>query len=1246
MPHSRRSGRVRVAAERLEARQLLAAGPYLWPVGAEIRANSYTTSTQSDVSAAIDANGNFVLAWTSSGDQDGSLDGVYAQRYNSIAAPLGSEFRVNSFTTGGQRHAAVAMDPAGDFVVVWESGRDGSGDGVYAQRYNALGAPQGAEFRVNTYTTNEQYLPSVAMDDNGNFVVAWASYAQEAGSFSSYGIYAQRYNAAGTAQGGEFHVNIFTSNGQSRPSVAMDAAGNFLVTWQSFIQEGVVFGTGYGIYGRRYTAAGVAQGTEFLVNAFTTGDQRFPSAAMDASGNFVVTWQDEGVFGADGQDGAGPGIRARRFNSSGAAQGGEFGVNSYTTGAQATPSAAMNSSGECAITWESNAQDGSGYGVYARRYDAAGAAQGNEFRVNSFTSGDQRSSAAVIGANGDLILAWSGAGASDDAGVYARAYATFGPATAATVGDRVWNDTNGNGIQDPGENGISGAAVELDNAAGAVVANAVTDASGHYSFTALAGATVSLHFSLVSGFTFTLANHGSDDEFDSDADRGTGTTAALVVGTAGTSNNSVDAGLTLPASITGVVFFDRDGDASIGTVEERLSGFEIFLDFDNDGFPDANEPLTASNSNGGYAFVNLLAGTYRVVVIDQDAWTEPVIPPLTITGPGAIPLNLPVRTNAHDTTSVQQGTEFSVSPVPGHQTQLVERPAVAMDDNGDAVVAWSTYLPTGGGLWGVYVQRYNAAGAAQGSAFRISAPSGLKRGASVAMDANGNFVVAWTSSYGQDGSADGVYAQRFNAAGVLQGSEFRVNTYTTSSQTLGQVAMDPAGDFVVVWNSYGQDGSNAGIYAQRYNALGTPQGGEIPINSYTTGSQTSPSVTMDAAGNFVVTWNGAGAGDDEGVYARRYSAAGVAQGAAFSVNTVTSGSQINPRVAADSAGEFVVAWNSFGEDGPLSAIEVRRYNAAGIAQGAPFRVNTFTTNNQSGTTVAMNGAGDFLVSWQTYGQDGDGTGVFAQRYNLAGVPQGGEFRVNGVTTNNQSDPAVAFDAAGRCLVVWTNSATRRIAAQKYATLIRPAVTASQIVWQNAPQRIEFTFDQDVSASLASADLVLENLSTSTTIPTSSILTSWNPSTRTGTFAFPALSNGGSLPDGNYRATLLSAGISNTAGTTLVADRAFSFFALAGDTNHDHSVDVSDLGILATNWQGTGKNFSEGDFNYDGMVDVSDLGILATNWQKSLPPASSATQALSGGTRSPTAGTAPPFNPVSLPRRSDRATLVSDVGLVT
>jgi uncharacterized repeat protein (TIGR01451 family) len=84
----------------------------------------------------------------------------------------------------------------------------------------------------------------------------------------------------------------------------------------------------------------------------------------------------------------------------------------------------------------------------------------------------------------------------------------------------------------------------------------------------------------------------------------------------------------------------------------------------------------------------------------------------------------------------------------------------------------------------------------------------------VASDASGAFVIAW-QGYGQ-GDAYGVYAQRYHSDGTPDGGEFQVNTYTTNSQTGPSAAMDVDGDLVVAWQSYGQDGSGYGVYAQRY----------------------------------------------------------------------------------------------------------------------------------------------------------------------------------------------------------------------------------------------------------------------------------------------------------------------------------------------------------------------------------------------------------------------------------------------
>src|SRR5262245_27928288 len=75
------------------------------------------------------------------------------------------EFRVNTYTAGDQSDASVAMDSSGNSVVVWQSqAQDGSYSGIFGQRYSGEGTPVGSEFPVNSYTTGFQGSPSAAMD--------------------------------------------------------------------------------------------------------------------------------------------------------------------------------------------------------------------------------------------------------------------------------------------------------------------------------------------------------------------------------------------------------------------------------------------------------------------------------------------------------------------------------------------------------------------------------------------------------------------------------------------------------------------------------------------------------------------------------------------------------------------------------------------------------------------------------------------------------------------------------------------------------------------------------------------------------------------------------------------------------------------------------------------------------------------------------------------------------------------------
>ncbi len=360
------------------------------------------------------------------------------------------------------------------------------------------------------------------------------------------------------------------------------------------------------------------------------------------------------------------------------------------------------------------------------------------------------------------------------------------------------------------------------------------------------------------------------------------------------------------------------------------------------------------------------------------------------------------------------GGEFQVnSYTPNRQGP----PAMASDMSGNFVVVW---LSSGqdGSADGVFGQRFSAAGVPQGTEVQVNSYTTSDQwGPAVASDANGNFVVAWFSK-GQDGSAYGVFGQRFAASGLPQGGEFQVNSYTTGDQYLPAVASDANGNFVVVWYGSGQDESDYGVFGQRFDASGGPQGSEFRVNSYTAAGQRNPAVASDANGHFVVVWMSNGQdGSLFGVFGQRFDASGIPQGSEFQVNSYTTGNQYRPAAASDASGNFIVVWVSSGQDGSADGVFGQRFAASGVPQGSEFRINSYTTGNQWGPAVASDANGNFVATWVSY-QDGGGDGVFGQRFNASGLPQGSEFQVNSYTTNPQRYAKVASAANGNFVVVW------------------------------------------------------------------------------------------------------------------------------------------------------------------------------------------------------------------------------------
>ena len=376
-------------------------------LGPEFRVNTYTTGTQRFRSVTGIPGHVFVVTWDSDG-QDGSQYGVFAQRYQG-PTPLGGEFRVNTYTTGNQRLSRAASDQFnGPYLVVWQSqDQDGDGAGVFAQRYLPWGPPAGGEFRVNTFTPLAQGAPDAVYLTGGAFVVVWQSDGQDG---SSYGIFGQRYDGTGAPLGPEFRVNTYTTGPQRAPAVASDSSGNFTVVWEGYAADDQLLG----IRGQRYSSAGLPLGGEFRVNTYTTGNQRSP--AVDPIFNTpVVVWQ------SDGQDGSGAGVFGQQYDAAGAPLGPEFRANSYTTSDQSSPDVTFAASGFM-VVWQSDLQDGSSTGIYMQKFSSGGPF-GTEFRVNTTTTGPQMGPAWGFGGWPSWLSPWTSAQDPDGSlGVYAQAW--------------------------------------------------------------------------------------------------------------------------------------------------------------------------------------------------------------------------------------------------------------------------------------------------------------------------------------------------------------------------------------------------------------------------------------------------------------------------------------------------------------------------------------------------------------------------------------------------------------------------------------------------------------------------------------------------------------------------------------------------------------------------------------------------------------------------------------------------------
>jgi len=343
--------------------------------GSQIQVNTFTSGNQRLPSVGMDAQGRFVVVWDSDGSSGGdtSLRSIQGQRFAADGSLLGAQFQVNTYTPGEQYAAAVAKAADGHFLVVWTSAGspqdDSISSSIQARRFDVDGGG-GSQFQVNSVTSGPQELPAVGVNGEGDFLVSWKHNGADPAIEDPLSVQARRVAGSGAPTGVQFQVNSYTAGIQTLPAVAGDGEGNFLVAWRADQAPGPDVDPP-AIEAAVFNSLGGTVIGEFQANTYTAGKQDNPRVAMSADGDFIVAWSGDGSAGSDTAPGS-YSVHAQRYDADGTERDPELQANSWTTSDQKLPAVAMDAAGNFVLVWESTGSfddDSSGTSIQQRRFD-------------------------------------------------------------------------------------------------------------------------------------------------------------------------------------------------------------------------------------------------------------------------------------------------------------------------------------------------------------------------------------------------------------------------------------------------------------------------------------------------------------------------------------------------------------------------------------------------------------------------------------------------------------------------------------------------------------------------------------------------------------------------------------------------------------------------------------------------------------------------------------------------------------
>ncbi|MEZ6095183.1 MAG: tandem-95 repeat protein [Pirellulaceae bacterium] len=887
----------------------------------EFLVNTSTAHTQvtsgegrgSQNAVAIGADGSYVVGW-SDNNADGSGWGVFSQRFDYQGSAIGSAVRINQVASDDQSMASVAMDGSGRYAVVWNSqDQDGDNAGVYMRRFNADGtAIDTNDLLINSASTDgDQFMPAIAINDSGEMIVTWFDDDNDT-------LQAIQFDMDTVASGGIVPgttLAIANNSKIDQPSVDINNSGDFVIAYELDKKP----------YLKRYNAAGIQVGSAININTlnFFNAEERFPVVALQDDGEIFVAYESTIV----------PGIWLKHYD----AGGNSYGLATQVHGGSGdtSPSITKGNDGSIFVTYEAFG-DGDDKGVYVQKYSSAGVKIGSAFQVNESAAQSQHLASLAAINQDNFVVVWSGNGTQvnniDSSGVFVRQYGTA-------------------------------------NAAAAPVNNAPVVTNG-------------APINLVEDTNHRIA-------------------------------------------VSELGYFDADGDVLDSIFIEEVNGGTLLL---NGSLVSVSDTIMASDIAAGnlvFAPNENESGTFFANIKYQVS--DGVDTSLNV---GVLSFNVISQVDAAQIDIGDALTPSVFGSVVN--TELLgnqDSQQLAALTNGNYVIVWASqdgYTADGDDGIQIFAQVLDSTGAKVGAQFAVSNNIGTDQiSPSVAGLADGGFVVAWTDN----ATTSDILVQRFDAAGTrlnlngTSGATSPTNVAQNSAfhQMDASVTATETG-FFVSWGTRDTTiaADSTDVVGRFFDLNGTATD-EFLINQTVVGVQRTTRSTALDGHRVLVTWLDQN-GDSFDLRGRIVGlGADLSVGSEFTINSITTQKQWVQNVASLDSQGFVVVWQSEAVDGSGTAVVSRRFDLDGNAiDGTEVTVNVETTGNQSVPDVVGSPDGSYTVFWQSLYEDGDGTAIVGRHYDASSNSFGNEFVASSNVVGNQRNVDAIRLLDGQWVIAWDN----------------------------------------------------------------------------------------------------------------------------------------------------------------------------------------------------------------------------------